>query len=233
TLYQLITGTYQALAPSQTWLVGGHTAEGAELALGFACNGWVAADEILTKQNLRPGLCLVLTKPLGTGVLFAADMHQAAKGRWIDAAIKSMIQSNQIAAQCLRDHGVVACTDVTGFGLLGHLYEMLSSGVAVELSLAELPVLPGVRECFDVGHRSSLHQRNQQIERYLSNPKPHRDLYPLLFDPQTSGGLLAAIPRENVSNCLMVLQQKGYVHSRCIGDVTPAIPGQGPFTIKE
>lgn len=231
TLYQLMTGTYKALAPSQTWLVGGHTTEGPELSLGFACNGWVDTNKILTKQNLRPGLGLILAKPLGIGVLFAADMQRSAKGRWIDAAVSTMVQSNQTAARCLRDHGVVACTDVTGFGLLGHLYEMLSSGLAIDLNLDTLPVLAGVRECLEAGHLSSLHKRNQQIERYLNNPQPHQANYPLLFDPQTSGGLLAAVPQGNVSDCLMALQQNGYVYSRHIGNVVPAVEGQEPFTI--
>ncbi|MEO1509476.1 MAG: selenide, water dikinase SelD [Cyanobacteria bacterium J06633_23] len=233
TLYQLIAGTYRALAPSQTWLVGGHTTEGPELSLGFACNGWVAPDEILTKQNLRPGLSLILTKPLGTGVLFAADMQRAAKGRWIEAAVASMVQSNQRAAQCFREHGVLACTDVTGFGLLGHLDEMLRSslGLAVELTLEALPVLPGVPDCLEAGYVSSLHQRNQQIERHLNQPLSH-GAYPLLFDPQTSGGLLAAIPPENVSDCLAALRRQGYSHSRHIGDVVPAVAGRAPFTIR-
>ncbi|MEM9264237.1 MAG: selenide, water dikinase SelD [Cyanobacteria bacterium P01_F01_bin.13] len=234
TLYQLLTGTYQALTSSQTWLVGGHTSEGPELALGFACNGWVAPDQILAKQNLHPGLGLILTKPLGTGVLFAADMQRAAKGRWIEAAVASMVQSNQLAAQCLRNHGVVACTDVTGFGLLGHLYEMLQSsqGLTIALDLEALPVLPGAHWCFDTGYLSSLHGRNQQIEAQLQNPQPHRANYPLLFDPQTSGGLLAAIPQERIPDCLRALQRQGYEHSRYIGDVVPVIAGQAPFTIR-
>ena len=233
TLYQLMAGTYKALAPSQTWLVGGHTTEGPELSLGFACNGWVTPDDILAKQNLRPGLSLILTKPLGTGVLFAADMQRAAKGRWIEAAVASMVQSNQRAAHCFREHGVLACTDVTGFGLLGHLDEMLrsSSGMAVELALEALPVLPGVPDCLAAGYVSSLHQRNQQIERHLNQPSSH-GAYPLLFDPQTSGGLLAAIPPENVSDCLEALQRQGYIHSRHIGDIVPAVAGRAPFTIK-
>ncbi|MEM9483225.1 MAG: selenide, water dikinase SelD [Cyanobacteria bacterium P01_F01_bin.116] len=232
TLYQLMAGAYQALAPSQTWLVGGHTSEGSELSLGFACNGSVSEQEVLTKQNLRSGLSLILTKPLGTGVLFAADMQRAAKGRWIETAVTSMLQSNQIAAQCLRGHGLVACTDITGFGLLGHLYEMLQPGLAVELTLANLPVLPGVHACFEAGYLSSLHARNQRIERYLNNPQPHQINYPLLFDPQTSGGLLAAVPQGQVSDCLAALHQNGYGHSRHIGDVVSATAGQGPFTIR-
>ncbi|MEM7062992.1 MAG: selenide, water dikinase SelD [Cyanobacteria bacterium P01_B01_bin.77] len=239
TLYQLMAGTYQALAPSQTWLVGGHTTEGPELALGFACNGWISAKEMLTKQNLQPGLSLILTKPLGTGVLFATDMQRAAKGRWIEAAITSMVQSNHRAAQCLRDHGMVACTDVTGFGLLGHLNEMLGSGLAVDLNLEALPVLPGVHACFKAGYLSSLHGRNQEIEQQIEqqikrqgqNSQPHRN-YPLLFDPQTSGGLLAAVPHEQVARCLAALQHQGYIHSRHIGDIVPAGSGQAPFTIR-
>ncbi len=236
TLYQLMTGTYRALAPSQTWLVGGHTTEGPELSLGFACNGWIAPDQILTKQNLRPGLSLILTKPLGTGALFTADMQRAAKGRWIDAAVASMVQSNHLAIQCFRDHGVVACTDVTGFGLLGHLDEMLRprQGLGVALTLEALPVLPGAQVCLDLGYRSSLHQRNQQIERHLHNSQTHgtHPLYPLLFDPQTSGGLLAAIPQANVASCLAALQRQGYGHSCSIGDVVFVPEGQAPFTIR-
>ncbi|MFG6103626.1 selenide, water dikinase SelD [Leptothoe sp. EHU-05/26/07-4] len=232
TLYQLMAGTYQALAPAQTWLVGGHTTEGPELSLGFACNGWVAADQILTKQNLRPGLGLILTKPLGTGVLFAADMQRAAKGRWIEAAVATMVQSNQTAAKCFQKHGVVACTDVTGFGLLGHLHEMLRPEVAIDLNLDALPVLPGAHTCFEAGYLSSLQKRNQQIERHLHNPHPHHSHYPLLFDPQTSGGLVAAIPQNRVNDCLSALKTQGYSHSRHIGNVVPAVEGQAPFTIR-
>ncbi|WP_031293657.1 selenide, water dikinase SelD [Leptolyngbya sp. Heron Island J] len=231
TLYQLMTGTYQALAPSQTWLVGGHTSEGPELSLGFACNGWIAADTILTKKNLRPGLGLILTKPLGTGVLFAADMQRAAKGRWIAAAVASMMQSNQQAAQCLQNHGAVACTDITGFGLLGHLHEMLPTGMSIDLNLDALPVLPGVYACFETGYLSSLHKRNQQVERHVQTPA-HHHAYPLLFDPQTSGGLLAAIPQDRINDCLENLKKQGYVHSRHIGNVVPAVEGQAPFTIR-
>ncbi|NEP58969.1 MAG: selenide, water dikinase SelD [Symploca sp. SIO2G7] len=231
TLYQLMVGTYKALAPAQTWLVGGHTTEGPELSLGFACNGWVTTDRLLIKQNLRPDLGLILTKPLGTGVLFAADMQRAAKGRWIAAAIASMMQSNQLAAQCFQEHGAVACTDITGFGLLGHLNNMLSSRLAVHLHLERLPVLPGVHDCLDAGYVSSLHQRNQQIERHIQPPQPQSASYPLLFDPQTSGGLLAAIPQARIEACLDSLRRRGYSHSQHIGNIIPAVAGQAPFTI--
>ena len=232
TLYQLMAGTYRALAPSQTWLVGGHTTEGPALSLGFACNGWISPSDVLDKQNLRPGLGLILTKPLGTGVLFAADMQRAAKGRWIEAAIASMVQSKKVAAKCIQAHGVVACTDITGFGLLGHLYEMLRPGLAVELTLEALPVLSGVHACFESGYRSSLHQRNQKIEHQIHPLQSHHPNYPLLFDPQTSGGLLAAVPHAQLNDCLAALTAQGYRHSRYIGDIVPAADGQAAFTIR-
>ncbi|MEM9808337.1 MAG: selenide, water dikinase SelD [Cyanobacteria bacterium P01_D01_bin.56] len=238
TLYQLMAGTYRALLPTQTWLVGGHTTEGPQLSLGFACNGYVVADQLLTKQPPQAGLSLVLTKPLGTGVLFAADMQQKAKGRWIETAVASMLTSNQHAVECFQDYGVVACTDITGFGLLGHLDEMINArslsktGLAIELNLEAIPALPGVHTCFSAGHRSSLHERNQRLESQLYNPHPHHANYPLLFDPQTSGGLLALIPGDQVQDCLEALKHCGYAHARQIGQVVPAAAGQAAFTIK-
>ena len=108
-------------------LVGGHTTSGDQLALGLACNGWGAPDAVLRKQGMQIGDALILTQPLGTGTLFAADMRYQAKGRWIEAAIAHMIQPSATALRCLQQHDVTACTDVTGFGLLGHLLEMVTA----------------------------------------------------------------------------------------------------------
>ena len=123
-LAQMLLGAEEVLHEAGAVLVGGHSSEGAELALGFAINGLVAPQHCLRKSGMHPGDRLIVTKALGTGTLFAADMRQRAKGRWITAAIASMLQSNRPGAQCLRDYQATACTDVTGFGLLGHLVEM-------------------------------------------------------------------------------------------------------------
>jgi selenide,water dikinase len=189
-LYQLLAGSYHILAQAQTFLVGGHTTEGPELALGFACQGWVEPTQLLRKSGLQPGQDLILTKPLGTGTLFAADRQLAARGRWIQAAIQSMVQSNQAAVAGLRQFGMTACTDVTGFGLAGHLLEMVqASGVAVELDLTALPVLSGAHETLAAGYKSSLHDRNQQVETYIhkATSGQYGVNYDLLFDPQTAG----------------------------------------------
>ncbi|NJL87738.1 MAG: selenide, water dikinase SelD [Leptolyngbyaceae cyanobacterium SM1_1_3] len=235
TLYLLLAGAYQALAQSKTPLVGGHTTEGPELALGFACSGWVEPERLLRKGSAQVGNSLILTKALGTGTLFAADMQLQAKGRWIEAAIASMLQSNYAAAQCLQQQGATACTDVTGFGLVGHLLEMLrASQVAAELDLTALPKLWGARETLAAGIVSSLQPQNLKAAESIQNQAAvsHHPDYPLLFDPQTSGGLLAAVPSENAKAAIAALKASGYSHAGQIGVVSQKNSAQ-PIRIKE
>ncbi|MEW6496938.1 MAG: selenide, water dikinase SelD, partial [Cyanobacteriota bacterium] len=234
TLYQLLSGAMKVLSQSQTQLVGGHTTEGAELAFGLTCNGLAFPDKLLQKSGMKPGQVLILTKALGTGTLFAADMRLEAKGRWIDNAVYSMLLSNQEATKVFLEHGATACTDITGFGLLGHLIEMIkASGVAVELDLEAIPVLEGAIETLEKGITSSLQPQNLRASYYVSNlsevstsPK-----YPLLFDPQTSGGLLASVPLEQADSCLTALQAKGYAHSQIVGRVITGLEGVMPVAI--
>jgi selenide,water dikinase len=235
TLYQLLSGAMNVLSQAQAQLVGGHTTEGAELAFGLSCNGLAAPDKLLRKGGMRPGQVLILTKALGTGTLFAADMRYQAKGRWIDDAISSMLLSNQEAARVFVEQGATTCTDVTGFGLLGHLLEMVkASGVAVELNLEAIPVLEGALDMVQQGIVSSLQPQNLRASLFISNlsqvstsPK-----YPLLFDPQTAGGLLAAIASERANSCLAALKARGYSHSQIIGCVTPTVDGLKPITLE-
>lgn len=124
TLYQMMAGSLKALQAAGCVLVGGHSGEGAEMALGFSVDGEAREDAIIHKAALEPGQVLVLTKGIGTGAIMAASMQRKAQGRWVAGALASMQQSSAAAVQCLQRHGVTACTDVTGFGLLGHLVEM-------------------------------------------------------------------------------------------------------------
>jgi selenide, water dikinase len=224
-LYQLLSGATRALAEAKTFLVGGHTSEGAELALGFACHGWIEPHQVWRKGGMLPTQSLILTKALGTGSLFAADRQRRAKGRWIEGAIASMLQSNRTAADCLRAQGATACTDVTGFGLAGHLLEMsTASQMKVSLNLGAVVLLPGVKETLQSGIVSSLHARNREgaIAHIQYDPGSANALQ-VLFDPQTSGGLLASIPSSQTEACLTQLHSLGFTDSRCIGTVTSAI----------
>lgn len=234
TLYQLLSGAVKVLNQSQAPLIGGHTTEGAELGFGLSCNGLAYPDKLLRKGGMQPGQVLILTKALGTGTLFAADMRRQVKSRWIDHAVESMLLSNQAAATCLLEHEATACTDVTGFGLLGHLMEMvLASNVAIELQLEAIPVLAGARETTEKGIFSSLHPENLRASRYIDNleqVESHAH-YPLLFDPQTAGGLLASIPESQASSCLVALKALGYENSCAIARVVAQVGGKKPISL--
>ena len=221
TLSHLLAGAVDVLHEAGAMLVGGHTGEGAELAVGFSVNGLVSRDRVLRKSGLRAGDRLLLTKPLGTGALFAADMRHKAKGRWIVDAIGSMLQSNRAAAATLMAHRATACTDVTGFGLLGHLVEMLkASAVDAQIDLAAVPLLAGAEETVRAGIFSSLQPQNLRLRRAIVNAGEVRSHpnYPLLFDPQTAGGLLAGVPPDALDACLEALRAQGYP-AVCIGTV--------------
>jgi selenide,water dikinase len=236
-LMQMMGGAIEVLNAAGCALVGGHTGEGHELALGFAINGLIdeKMDGLMRKGGMQPGDVLLLTKPIGTGTLFAAHARHAAKGRWIDAALQSMVQSNQLGAQVLRAHGATACTDLTGFGLLGHLVEMTRpSGVDAELQMSTLPLLDGAVDCVKAGIVSSLQPANVRLRRALRNADEfvHDPRYPLLFDPQTAGGLLASVPAAQAHACVQALQAAGYVHTAIIGRITVQGEALEPVLLK-
>jgi selenide, water dikinase len=222
-LSAMMAGANEILSQANCALVGGHTSEGAELALGFAVNGLVASAASLRKNGLRPGDALILNKPIGTGTLLAADMRGKAKARWVMAAIAHMTASNGRAAEILRRYGVHAATDVTGFGLLGHLVEMVrASNVDVTLAIGRVPLLDGAQETVARGIFSSLQPQNVRLRRAIRQVETvaQHPLYPLLFDPQTAGGLLAAVPLQETSRCVAALRAAGYAEADVIGLVT-------------
>lgn len=221
-LFQTMSGAVSVLNSSNTALVGGHSSEGAELSFGLSVTGLIDKNHLLRKSGMQTGDVLILTKALGTGTLFAADMRLKAKGRWIDNALNSMLLSNQAAGICLHKHAATACTDVTGFGLLGHLVEMTrSSNKGIEINLDALPVLDGAHEMIAAGIFSSLQEQNIRLRRSIKRSDDlsgHKN-FPLLFDPQTSGGLLASIPIDNMEACLADLHASNYPASIVIGRV--------------
>ena len=227
TLFQLLSGAVKQLNQARVSLIGGHTIQGEKLAFGLSCNGLADEKQLLRKSGMRNNDVLILTKSLGTGVLFAGEMRFQVKGSWIDNAVKSMLLSNQAAAECFLEFGATACTDITGFGLVGHLSEMMkASKIGVELQLSKIPILDGAREISAKGIFSSLYPDNLQASSYITNNKDFEfnGNYPLLFDPQTSGGLLASVSGKKADGCLKKLKELGYQEVGIIGRV---IGGEG------
>ena len=235
TLVQMMTGAMEILNDTNCSLVGGHTSEGPELSLGFAVNGLIDKDKIMRKGGMQPGDKLIVTKPIGTGTLFAADMRHKAKGRWIGAALKHMVMSNYLGAQCLIEHGSRAATDITGFGLLGHLVEMVrASEVDVVIDLDAVPLMDGAIDTVKDGILSSLQPQNVRLRRAISNiEEAGKDpRYPLLFDPQTAGGLLASVPKDKATTCVDSLRKLGYASTAIIGEVLDQSEKLEPITVK-
>jgi selenide,water dikinase len=222
TLHDMLAGALTILEPSGAVLAGGHSSEGAELAFGLSVNGLIDPDHVWRKGGLQPGDALVLTKPIGTGTLFAAEMRGKAKGRWIDAAIRSMLLSNLEGARCLQRFGATACTDLTGFGLVGHLLEMTkASAVDAVIERDALPLLEGAQATVEAGILSSLQPQNLRLRRGIKDIEQaaRHPVYPLLFDPQTAGGLLAGVPADRATECIAALHAAGYPEAAVIGRV--------------
>lgn len=206
-------------------IVGGHTTMGAELTIGFTLTG--LSDRAITKAGARAGDALILTKPLGSGTIMAADMALARPpegllGDHVAAAYASMARPQGNAARLLARHAT-AMTDVTGFGLAGHLLEMLeASGCAATLDLAALPLLPGAEALARMGIASSIAPANRAaVDWRLTAPATPRAA--LLFDPQTAGPLLAAIPADQAEKTLAALHATGEP-ATIIGHVTAGPP---------
>jgi selenide,water dikinase len=224
-LRQMLLGALNVFEKAGTALVGGHTSEGSEISLGFSITGLIEKDRVLHKATLRDGDVLLLTKAVGTGAIMAADMRAKAHGIWVDAALASMLHSNQVAGRILHSHGASACTDITGFGLAGHLLEMLAgSTLGATLDLAALPILHGATESIAAGITSSLQPKNERYSRRLdiSDSLAGTPEHSLLFDPQTAGGLLAGVSAANIEACIEELREHGYLATSVVGEVHAA-----------
>lgn len=219
TLFQLLSGARACLDRENVALVGGHSCEGMELAFGLSITGEVAADDMVRKAGLSTGDSLILTRPLGTGILFAAAMRGQASADSIERVLAEMRRSNRQAAEILRKYRTCAMTDVTGFGLVGHLGEMMrASGADAELDLSAVPIYLGARELAKAGVASTLLPANL-AQLGLLRGTVDDAAKALLFDPQTSGGLLAGIPAAAAADCAAELRSAGYAEAAIIGRV--------------
>jgi selenide,water dikinase len=222
-LARILEGGAERCAAAGAVVLGGHSVRDAEIKFGMSVTGVVHPQKVWTNAGARPGDVLVLTKPLGAGFVTSAARKDACPPEVLAAACASMIQLNQIGRDsALAAGGVHAVTDVTGFGLCGHGYEMAEgSGVTLAIDLRQLPVIPGVEEHLLTRLRTRASRTNADYvkaqSRFEGTPDPVRTEF--LWDPQTSGGLLVSIERKNAGRLVEELQQRGAAAAAVIGEV--------------
>jgi selenide,water dikinase len=219
----IFRGGFDKLREAGVALLGGHTVQDEEMKFGYAVTGAVDPKRILTNGGARPGDALILTKPLGTGVIGTAIKFNRAAPELVDAAIASMCMLNRSAAAALVNvDGVHACTDITGFGLIGHASEMAtSSNVTVNIRAADVPVFAGVLELVRKNRSGGMANNQTHFEGGVEMAASvDADLQDLLYDPQTSGGLLVALDQLHADLALQLLEREGVIAAR-IGAVGP------------
>jgi len=214
----MLRGGIDALNACGCALLGGHSINDEEIKFGFAVTGLIDPGKVFYRDRAQPGDCLVLTKPLGTGVLaFAAQIGRADDDQFAEAR-DGMTTLNKDAAELLAPLVPHACTDVTGYGLAGHLVEMARhSGVDAEVRVSALPLYAGVSRCLEEGIMPGAVERNQAYtDQWIRKATAHAAL-PVVFDPQTSGGLLAALPRAAAERFVAAMQARGHQRTCIIG----------------
>ena len=223
TIAAIFKGGYDKLREAGTALLGGHTVKDKEIKFGYAVTGAVSPDRVLTNAGAQPGDVLILTKPLGTGVIGTAIKFDRAAPSLVDQAVAAMRTLNKAAAEALsRTPGVHACTDITGFGLIGHATEVANaSGVSLRIESDRVPVFDGVlgiaRQNRSGGMTSNQDHFGSGVEAASAVPE---ELIDVLYDPQTSGGLLAAVAPESAAEALQALANAGVTAWR-LGAVAP------------
>jgi selenide,water dikinase len=204
-------------------VIGGHSIIDPEVKYGMAITGVIHPEKVIRNVGLRPGDALVLTKPLGTGIISTALKKGAAGARSIAAAVRSMETLNRAASLVMREFTVHACSDVTGYGLLGHGHEMAAgSRVTIELHARALPVLPGAVRLAESGNLTGGCRRNREhlAGRISVEPRVRPGLVEVAFDPQTSGGLLIALSESDAQGLVDRLHDNGVTEAVIVGRVT-------------
>lgn len=198
---QVISGGADVMADAGCVIVGGHSIDDQEPTYGFAITGMVDRNEVVSNAHARPGDHLVLTKPLGSGIVATAHKAGECPKALLTAMIEVASRLNDVAGAHLAETGAHAATDVTGFGLLGHLVEMLdASVVGAVIEPGSVPLLEGVLSLYEEGFYPGGSRRN--LEAVTPRLEGESDLVPVLADAQTSGGLLVALPPETVRDYL-------------------------------
>jgi selenide,water dikinase len=231
-LRDVLLGGLDVVQQADTLLVGGHSVEDPEMKYGLAVTGTVHPERVVTNAGARPGDRLVLTKPLGTGVLATAIKGEMAPPEVEAEAVQWMTTLNRDAAEAMQEVGVNACTDITGYGLLGHTLELATaSAVTVELRAPEVPLIPGVRDLASVGMIPAGSFANREFCERAVTVEDGVDplLVDLLADAQTSGGLLISVAADRAEALHEALETRGVPHPE-IGQV--AEKGKGRINVR-
>jgi selenide,water dikinase len=221
-LRQIIQGGLDKLTEAEVVLIGGHSIEDKELKYGLSVTGFVHPEQVLTKRNLRPGDRLVLTKPLGTGIVNTAIKAGMASADLIDKVTQLMASLNRDSATIMSNFNVSACTDVSGFGLLGHLAEMVcGSGMSVRVSSDQVPVIGEALELASMGLIPAGAYKNREFRDQMITfaETVERCWQDVLFDPQTSGGLLISVNGHQAGELIAALKDAGIGDAAQIGEI--------------
>jgi selenide,water dikinase len=226
---QILLGGIVKMKEARVVVIGGHSIKDNEVKFGFAVTGEINPQKIITNDRAKPGDVLVLTKPLGTGIIgFASQIGKAAQSA-MKSISQSMAELNRVSSEVMRKMGVTTATDVTGFGLMGHLSEMVvQSGVTAEVYAKKIPVFDGVLEYVKQGIISGAVERNKEFaSQYVKVEKGvSKEMEEVLYDPQTSGGLLISISEKKSDQLVSLLKKRGVVHAALIGRITSKSDGQ-------
>ncbi len=224
-LRQIIQGGLDKLEEAEVVLLGGHSVEDSEMKYGLSVTGFIHPQKVVTKKNLKSGDRLVLTKPLGTGVINTAIKRGIASEAITKNISRMMAALNRTAAEVMQQFSVHACTDITGFGLLGHLAEMVEdSGMALRLDSSQIPILPEAIEYAKMGMMPGGTFKNKEFRLCMIELSSGVDplILDILFDPQTSGGLMICVKREQADALVSKLIDEGVAASKIIGEVISA-----------
>ena len=221
-LRQVLQGGMDKMREADVVLLGGHSVEDSELKYGLSVTGFIHPDKIITKKNLILGDKLILTKPLGTGIINTAIKAGIATPEVTDTVTRLMAKLNRKSAEVMEKYPVHACTDITGFGLLGHLAEMVdASELSVRIESNKVPVIPGTGEYAKMGFIPGGAYKNREFRKTMVeiSSAVDRSLQDILFDPQTSGGLLIGIEDIYADALVRDLKNKGIDCPTVIGEV--------------
>ena len=231
-LQQILAGGLSKMMEARCTVIGGHSVRDPEIKFGYAVTGSIHPEKVWANASAQAGDALLLTKGLGTGVISTAIKRGEARQSWIDDAVQSMTTLNATAAEVAGKFAVHAATDVTGFGLIGHAREMAAgSGVSLRIHAAKVPLLEGAIDCVRSGFIPGGLKNNREFAECLVgyDQSVPAEVRTMLFDPQTAGGLLLSVARDDSAALLAGLQRAG-VPAAEIGEVLP--PGKPLIQIR-